>query len=142
MQQFRTLGALTIASATLLGAGACSQTPRTPSPVLDPQPASSYPKVAVAEPQLAKYLGITPGSVVVTGGDGEKPLAVVVPIRSLANSAVRIQYRFMYYDASGRQLREGVWRDERIEPQFEVRLQSNATDLQSRDWRVEIRSAR
>lgn len=130
-----------LATFSVAALAGCDTMRGTPSPRVDPQPAQSYPKVAVPDPALARSLGVNPQTVVQTSGS-ETPLTVVVPVRSLVDNVMRVQYRWLWFDAMGRQVGQTTWANESLGPRLEVRFQGNATTLDARDWRLEIRSAR
>mgnify|MGYP002780780212 CR=1 FL=1 len=123
-------------------AGGCDKTRPPPSVGLDPLGGQNYPKVAIVEPSLARVLTVDPNEVRVTKATADTPMSVVVPIRSVADNRMRVQYKFYWYDSTGRLVRESTWRPEMIEPRFKVTMQGAATDLESADWRMEIRSQR
>lgn len=126
--------------AALVGSGC--DTVRAPStPTLDQLPAQSYPKVAVLDGYLAKSLAIDPTMVVVTPSDGSNPMSVSVPIRSLVDNTMRMEHSFIWFDVQGREVRRTVWKRQDVDPRVQIKLQSNAIDTRSVDWRLEIRSA-
>lgn len=133
--------ALSLASGLSL-LGGCD-TVRAPSgPKLDQLQASLYPKVSVEDPALAKVLAINPDKVMVEQGDSSRPMDVTVSLRSLADNAMNLQYKFQWFDAQGRQLEEDRWRDLRLPARIEEQVRSNPITTRASDWRLQVRSAR
>jgi len=72
-----------------------------------------------------------------------RPLNVTVPLRSIIDGQVRIQYRFEFLDRRGRPLKSSSgFKYAAIEPRTQVFLQSNALDTNAVDWRLLVRPAR
>lgn len=136
----RFCASIVLSTACLAGLTACDTVRAPAGPGLDQLPTENYPKVYINPPTLAKVMVITPGTVVVDT-PADRPMSVTVPLRSIADNSMRVQYRFLWFDDKGRPVREGEWIAEMFAPRVERRLQGNAIDLKSRDWRLEVRSA-
>jgi len=122
--------------------GGCD-TVRAPSgPKVDQLQASLYPKVSVEDPALAKVLAINPDKVVVQDADASRPMDVTVALRSLADNAMNVQYKFQWFDSKGRQVEEDRWRDLRLPARIEEQVRSNPITTKASDWRLQVRSAR
>ena len=69
------------------------------------------------------------------GGDG-------VPTRSLGENRYLLEYRFVWYDKSGLEVRPAMgWKEFVLEPKGSKVIQANALDKTAVDWKVEIRWA-
>ena len=134
-----------LAALSLAAVGGCHKdtvkAPFTPGP--DQLPKSQYPRVTV-EPALASWIVLADPVAAPAPNNG--PLTVSVPIRLTStrpDQYARIQYRFIFLDASGLPLRtQSDWRFVRLEPRNQVFLTGNATDTTAADWRCEIQSGR
>lgn len=72
-----------------------------------------------------------------------RPMRVSVPVRSVSDRRVTVQYRFLFFDESGRELRyDSGWRRETIEPGLQRQFDATALQTAAADWRMEIRRAR
>jgi uncharacterized protein YcfL len=133
-----TLAALAGLSLTMT---ACDTVKAPFSPKGDQVPKALYPKV-VLQSTLADWIVLAEPVAAPAPNGG--PLTVSVPIRLTSerpDQFARIQYRFIFLDASGVPLRsQSDWRYMRLEPRNQVFLQGNATDTTAVDWRCEIRS--
>lgn len=135
--------ALGLISAVLLGGmpGCAQDKVRGPSTAnIDQLAPENYPKLVIEEPALAKVMAVTPARVVVDR-PADRPMSVTVPVRSIADNTMRVQYRYIWFDDKGREVRTGEWRREVFAPRVERQLQGAAVDMKSTDWRLEVRSA-
>jgi uncharacterized protein YcfL len=128
-------------AAVLSGAG-CDTVRAPNSPRIDQLPTSQYPKVTIESRELADVLAVNPGSVTVTPGDSSRPMDVSVGLRSLADNSMNVQYRFQWFDESGRMVEEEQFKQFLIPPRTEQRLRSNPMTTKASDWRLQVRSAR
>lgn len=110
----------------------------------DPQAAKNYPRVALVDDDnlLQKSLVVDSGGIVVTGPDGNVPMAVAVPLRSIVNNRMRLQYQFYWRDANGVELRQSGWKRFEVEPGMQFQAKGSAATLDAVDWRLEVRPAR
>lgn len=70
----------------------------------------------------------------------DRPLRVTVPLRSVYDGVVNVQYRFDFLDRSGRPLRSSSgFKYATIEPRTQVFLESTALDTNAVDWRLLVR---
>ncbi len=130
-----------LASSLLVGTLTGCDTVRPPSSAkIDQLLPEQYPKLVIEDPGLAKLLAVTPGKVVVDRTP-DRPISVSVPIRSLADNTMRVQYRYLWLDEKGREIRRGEWIRDSFAPRIERQLQGSAVDMKSVDWRLEVRSA-
>lgn len=131
-----------VSVAFLCGMPGCAQDKvRGPSTAnIDQLAPENYPKLVIEEPALAKVMAVTPARVVVDR-PADRPMSVTVPVRSIADNTMRVQYRYIWFDDKGREVRTGEWRREVFAPRVERQLQGAAVDMKSTDWRLEVRSA-
>lgn len=134
-------GSVCAALCTLF-AGAISgcDTTRAPyAPGGDPLPSSNYPKVAFLDKELTGMLVVDPSTVVVDRPEG-RPIKVTVPMRSVADHAMKLQYQYVWRDALGRPVgNPSGWRYVVVEPRVQVAMQANAATMDAVEWRLEIR---
>jgi uncharacterized protein YcfL len=132
-----------IALAGLAALGACNSDPAM-APAGAPQDAlagDAYPAVRI-EADLQGFVVVDYGRIIKDEPTDERPLGVQVPVRSTSDTVMRVQYRFLWFDAAGRTLGESGWRYETMSPRAQVLARANATRPDVRQWRMEIRSAR
>ena len=130
----------TLSAAVLTTAPGCHTT--TPNPYAgqpDPVPAPyNNPHIALSQPELVGSLGFD--SPIVTRPDDL--LTVGVPTRSLGENRYLLEYRFVWYDKSGLEVRPAMgWKEFVLEPKGSKVIQANALDKTAVDWKVEIRWA-
>jgi hypothetical protein len=104
----------------------------------DPLDPALYPKIAALQ-GLAPYLVMaTPPRV-----DQGPPMHVTCAIRAKTEyEEMNVQYRYIFFDASGRPLRDNPdWQFLRMPSRTETFFTGTALDHAS-DWRLEIRPAR
>jgi uncharacterized protein YcfL len=129
-----------VLGAVLVGGAGCSNAPFAGQP--DNVPTGQYPRVVVEAP-LNQFVGVDYNSVVVDQPTSDRPLAVTVPVRSLApERRMNVQYQFTWLDRDGRQVGQSGWRYIVMEPRTQDRFSANAMDTRATDYRLEIRSAR
>jgi len=134
---------LTAALAVALsGLGACD-TIKAPDIVRqDPLPQGAYPQQVVLE---GLNRGIVSGDPVVRGPSDSMPMTVTVPLRSVADKTLHVQYQFEFLDANGLPVRgtpTSGWRFVTVEPRTQVFAVANALDTDAVDWRLQVRPAR
>ncbi len=106
----------------------------------DPLPEGAYPRQVVLE-GLNK--GVVTGRPVVDEPTADQPMRVSVPVRSVTDKELNVQYRFEFFDARNRPTRDQPgWRYVRIAGKSSVTAESAATDTNAVGWRLEIRPAR
>jgi len=119
---------------------ACQSDPmRGPSsPPRDPLAVGGYPQVTMA----AGLVGLLAHSApMVEPTTPNRPLNVIVPVRSVQDGPTRIQYQYTWLDSSGRPIGESGWKYEFIPPRMERFLQSSALTTRAENWRLEIKIA-
>lgn len=131
-----------VAGAAVLSVGGCDTVRAPNSPRIDQLPTSQYPKVTIESRELADVLAVNPGAVTVTPGDSSRPMDVSVGLRSLADNSMNVQYRFQWFDESGRMVEEEQFKQFLIPPRTEQRLRSNPMTTKASDWRLQVRSSR
>lgn len=129
-------------SVVMLGALSACQTNTPYGAQPDNVAHGSYPRIVVEAP-LNQFIGVDYNGIVVDQATPERPLAITVPVRSLApERRMNVQYQFTWLDADGRQIGQGGWRYIVMEPRSQERFMGNAMDNRASDYRLEIRSAR
>lgn len=145
MNKLRCAVTLSVGSLLMIvGVAGCNDPVKAPfTPGADQLPRNQYPKVTV-EPALSRWLVISEPIVAPAPNGG--PITVNVPLRLTSTTPdqfARIQYRYIFLDASGVPLRtQSDWKYMRLEPRNQVFLQGNAIDTTAADWRLEIQSGR
>lgn len=135
----RTLTLVTLAGLTTLAALAGCDTVRAPfSPPQDALPAEAYPAITL-EPRLQSAFVVDATRIVVDPSTGDRPMAVQVPIRSLGDRMIKVQYEFQWFDAGGREVGRSGMRAEQFPARQQVNLKGNALTSQATGWRLEIR---
>jgi len=132
----------TVALALSIFAGCQQRDPvMAPAPgYADLLPIQDYPQIAVTS-GLAPFLGFS--KPIVLGPDEGKPMSVSVPVRLLDDRAVSAQYKFEFYDRSGRLLKpEATFRLKQLPARVQVDLEGAALDTSAVEWRLIVRSAR
>ncbi len=136
----------TLTAGLITGLAGCNTDPVKPPLGSRPDqlPASQYPKVNIVDDnrQLQNFLVIDGGSIVAIGPVDDKPLNVMVPVRSTADNRMRLQYQFYWRDSNGVTIGQSGWRRYEAEPRTQFQASANAITLEAVDWRLEIRSAR
>jgi uncharacterized protein YcfL len=131
-----------IGTVAAIVAGGCEPPDISPAPGLgDPYPAPiNDPQITVHDEELRMFLGFQPAIVV---NDGERPLLVEVPVRNLADSPRLIDYRFIFFDATGLELQPVMgWHFQPMQPKQNVRLRARAPHLSAINYKLEVKWAR
>lgn len=133
---------LTLALASVSLLAACQQDTVKPpfTPATDPLPAQYYPAITL-EPALAGALVVDPGRIVTDNPTMTTPLSVQVPIRSMADRMIKVQYEFQWFDAQGREVGRSGFKQEQFPARQQVMLAGNALSSAATGWRLEIRRA-
>jgi len=72
-----------------------------------------------------------------------EPLRISVPVRSITQHPLNLQYRVIYFGDFGKQTNDyPVWKDFRVMGRTRYVISDNAIDLDAVDWNIEIRPAR
>ncbi len=121
---------------------ACTPNPATPPPagLADMLPSKDYPQI-VATSGLQPFLAFDRPNVQL---GPSQPMSVVTPVRNLDPLAVRVQYRYLFFEKTGRPM------EPTMDFQFislpgngvQTFLKGAALDTTAVDWRLEVRSAR
>lgn len=123
-----------------LSAG-CQDNVRAPAAVRSDPLAGGYPqKVALNDLDH----GIVAEEPIVDASTPDRPMRVTVPVRSVVEHPLNVQYRFTFLDDRGRPIRgeTGGWRYVNIAPRVQVAVEASALDTNAADWRLELRPAR
>ena len=130
--------ALTTA-ALVLTAGGCQDTVKAPfTPGVDPLPTPYYPAITL-EPALNGALVVDPSRIVTDLPTPETPLRVQVPLRSMADRMIKVQYEFQWFDAQGREVGRTGFKSEQFPARQQVMLTGNAMRSDATGWRLEVR---
>lgn len=71
-----------------------------------------------------------------------QPIHVAIPVRAAYDQPQRIEYRFEYFDSTGRPLRPSMdWRYILIPVRGQRVMEGSAVDTAAVDWRLELRRA-
>lgn len=114
----------------------CNTDPVTPGP----DPVIDYPNI-VLDPALEdKLVKARPNTQPPTR---DQPMRISVPVRSVTQHPLNLQYRVLYFDAFGKQTNDyPVWKDMRLMGRARHVINDNAVDLDAVEWNIEIRPAR
>ena len=130
------LVALSVALGAVAGTAGCKRTKAPYDVNADPYlPA----QVQIADKGLARKLAFQNPR---ADRDEANLLHVTVPVRAATNRPQIVQYRFTFFDETGRPLPGGEYRTETLESNTFAYLQGNSTTPQAADYQVEIRPAR
>lgn len=123
----------------LLGITGCQSGPRAPGAgQADPLSEAAYPQIAAVE-GLSDHLAF--GKPVVSR-ETDRPMSVTVPVRSLSNQQISVQYRFEFMDAAGLPLEPAMgWRFLPLPGRVQHFVKGAAIDLGAVDWRLIVRPA-
>lgn len=142
MRPLRAAPSFALLAATVCGLVACQKdTSYAPgSAVADPILRENYPKVEALD-GLAGYIAVS-GVNVVPATSGT-PLSVTCGVRALSDTALAVQYRFFFLDATGNPMNvDPDWQYMSLGPRTLLYMQGNALDTRAVDWRLQIRPAR
>jgi len=115
--------------------------PNTPPPAVraDPVPKRAYAQQVAIE-GVTQYL--VSGDPIVTPSTEDQPMRVIVPVRSITDRELNLQYQFIFYDAQGRELHSNQgWVFQHIEPRVERQIETVSLESAAKDWRLIIRPA-
>ena len=120
---------------------ACQADPRQAPPALKTDPLNP-----AAIPQQIAIEGIdnalVSGTPIVTPSGPQLPLRVTVPLRSIVDRPLNIQYRFEFFDAAGRSLRSnGGWVFTHLEPRTTAQVEGQALESTAASWNLVVRPA-
>ena len=130
---------------------ACDTTKAPAGARQDPLYSEAYPSVVLME---GLDRGLVAGEPIVTHATPERPMQVTVPIRSIDDRPLNVQYRFLFLDEAGRPMNDGPggWRFVNIGPRVQIFVKGNSMEALSAvgsargtnpaDWRLELRPAR
>jgi uncharacterized protein YcfL len=134
----KTVAAAVVTSLALF-AGGCQDTVKAPfTPGTDPLPAQFYPAITL-EPALNGALVVDPSRIVSDLPTAETPLRVQVPLRSMADRMLKVQYEFQWFDAQGREVGRTGFKSEQFPARQQVMLSGNAMRSDAVGWRLEVR---
>jgi len=107
-----------------------------PAPMNDPQ-------ISVLDPVLRDWIAFQPGTITHEGGVNDRITDIQVPVRNLTERVYEIEYRYLWFDSNGRQIEPLMgWTFARLDPKQVVRLDGNASLVDARDYRLEVRWSR
>ena len=80
---------------------------------------------------------------IVTSSTPDRPMNVVVPVRSVTDKKLTLHYQFIFMDDRGRPLRPmGGWQYITVEPKLQIFMEGSALNTAATDYRLEIRPNR
>ncbi len=133
---------LVAAGVLVAGVAGCQPTKVSPDAAIqDPLPVEQYPAVAV-HPALAGAIVSDFARIQWTPGTPGQVASLEVPVRSIAQNPVWVQYRALWFDGDEMQIGSSEWQRVFLEPQFEQRFSANSGSDEVKYWRLEIRPAR
>ena len=119
---------------------ACTPNPATPPPagMADMLPSRDYPQI-VATSGLQPFLAFDRPNVQVAP---DRPMSVVTGVRNLDPLAVRVQYRYLFFDRTGRPISPTMDFQYVRLPGSGVQtfLEGKALDTNAVEWRLEVRT--
>lgn len=102
-------------------------------------PAEHYPQIAVTD-TLDEFLFFAKANI---QSAPDKPMSVSVPARLAEEYAVNVQYKFEFYNGSGRLMKpEMDFQYLRMPSRVQVFMSGAALDTDAVDWRLIVRSAK
>lgn len=121
----------------VLGCQSPSTAPYAARP--DPeQPPYSNPRVQLISGDLVRSLGTE--KPIVTRDDDL--LMVTVPLRNLSDNNYYLDYKYVFYDSKGREVRPAMgWKEIVLPPRTRRDFTANALDEKAVDWKLMIRWA-
>jgi uncharacterized protein YcfL len=129
-----------IASCSLI---ACDSSQRRPNaPDADVVTSENYPKVTLQSPLNSDHLVVDYTGIIIDAPTSTRPLRAQVPVRSIADQQFLVQYRFLWFDDTGRNVGETGWRFTPLDVAMQAQFSGAATTLSATDWRLEIRPSR
>jgi len=136
------IGALTLSAVLLVPMIGCeTHTIHPPTGHADPVSSpENDPQISVLAADLRGWLAFQPAAI---DRDGQRPMAVQVPVRNIAERQYLIDYRFLFYDESGMELQPVMgWTMASLQPKQILRLSGNALSRDAVNYRLEIKWAR
>lgn len=104
-------------------------------PVASP---NNNPRIVVSQADLLNSLGFDQPIVL----RKDDLLTVAVPTRNLGDYRYLLDYRFVWYDADGLEIRPAMgWKEVAIEPRDQKRIAANALDARAVEWKLQVRWA-
>ena len=96
-------------------------------------------QVQIADKSLANRLAFQPPR---AARDDAGLLYITVPVRAATNRRQIIQYRFTFFDETGRPLPGGAFQTQTLESNTFANIQGNSTSPSADSYQVEIRESR
>lgn len=140
--QFTTLLSSALVIASMCASFGGCKTDTAPSAGMgDPYPAPmNDPQISVLATDLRPHLVFQPAIIT---KDGQRPMTVELPMRNTTYNKYLLEYRFLFYDASGRELSPVMgWEFVPLDPKQVARLKAKATSLEADNYRLEVRWSR
>jgi uncharacterized protein YcfL len=107
----------------------------------DPYPAPmNDPQISMLSPELREHIVFQPAIIT---KDGQRAMTVEVPMRNTTYNKYLLEYRYLFYDASGRELGPVMgWKFTPLDPKQVVRLKESAPAVEADNYRLEVRWSR
>jgi len=110
------------------------------TPPADPLPEGAYPNVVLLDDLQQVLVREQPN---VTPASDIEPMRVRVPIRSVVDTNLNLEYRFIFYNDDRDQLtRNPTWQPLVLPRRVRRYVQANAIQLAATYWELEIRKRR
>lgn len=123
----------------MLAMAGCDTIQAPPSPRGDPLE-GNYPRNVAIEGLADELVVERP---IVTASTSNVPMSVVVPVRSVSNDKLKLQYRFIFLDGRGRPLSQPPsWQYITVEPKLRIYMEGSALSTTAEDYNLEIRPNR
>lgn len=133
------LATVPTALVVMLAMAGCDTIQAPPSPRGDPLE-GNYPTNVAIEGLSDELVVERP---IVTPSTANVPMSVVVPVRSVTDDKLILQYRFIFLDARGRPLSQPPsWRYITVEPKLRIFMEGSALSTTAADYNIEIRPNR
>ena len=130
---------LTCFLVTMVFLAGCRDTVNAPPTARQDPLGGAYPREVAIE-GLDRAIVVEPA--IVDESTDSRPMRVTVPVRSVVDEPLVLQYHFIFRDERGRDLHDSGWRHQRLEPRLQANLEANARQTAAADWRLEIRPER
>ncbi len=128
------------ALAALTLAIGCAHDPNKPAPGLRPDPLTGRQTQNVAIEGVERFL--VAGEPFVDAANQSQPMRVMVPLRSITERPLNVQYQFIFMDERGRELRTNSgWTFQHFEPYSQHQVTGVALKDSAAQWRLMVRPA-
>jgi uncharacterized protein YcfL len=118
----------------------CAHDPNQPAPGLRPDPLTGRQMQNVAIEGIGRFL--VAGEPYVEPVNQSQPMRVMVPLRSITDRPLNVQYQFIFMDERGKELRSNQgWVFAHFEPYSQHQVTGVALEDKAAQWRLMVRPA-